>query len=67
MEDRALARFVRLPLFAAATGYTPKAVERKIEAGVWRQGHEYRIAPDGHILVDMKGYERWVEGQPPAA
>ena len=59
----ALARFVRVPVFVAATGYTEKAVERKIESGAWRQGHEYRIAPDGHVLVDMKGYERWAEGQ----
>lgn len=58
-----LARFVRIPLFAAATGYTEKAVQRKIESGVWRQGREYRIAPDGHVLVDVRGYEQWVDGR----
>lgn len=62
----ALARFVRVPLFAVATGYTEKAVQRKIESGVWQQGREYRIAPDGHVLVDMKGYEQWVDGRQPA-
>jgi hypothetical protein len=62
----ALARFVRIPVFAASTGYTEKAVQRKIESGVWRQGREYRIAPDGHVLVDMRGYEQWVDGRQPA-
>jgi hypothetical protein len=67
MNTIALARFVRVPVFSVATGYSVKAVERKIESGAWRQGHEYRVAPDGHILVDIKGYERWVEGQTRAA
>lgn len=55
------ARYVRLSLFERMTGYTQKAVRRKIEAGVWIEGREYRRAPDGHIIVDLQGYERWVE------
>lgn len=56
------ARYVRLPLFERLTGYTQKAVRRKIEEGVWVEGREYRRAPDGHIIIDLTGYERWVEG-----
>jgi hypothetical protein len=52
---------VRLPLFERLTGYTQKAVRRKIEEGVWLEGKQYRRAPDGHILIDMDGYEKWVE------
>lgn len=48
-------------------GYTEKAVERKIEANVWREGREYRRAPDGHIMVDLQGVTRWVEDQKRAA
>lgn len=56
-------RYVLLKKFEDLTGYTPKAVERKIASRVWLEGHEYRRAPDGHILIDMEGYYRWVAGQ----
>jgi hypothetical protein len=56
-------RYVRLPLFEQLTGYTQKAVRRKIERGVWVEGRQFRRAPDGHILIDMEGYKKWVEGQ----
>jgi hypothetical protein len=42
------------------TGYTEKAIERKRHEGVWREGREYRRAPDGRILIDLEGYEAWV-------
>lgn len=57
------ARYVKLPLFEAISGYTQKAVQRKIQEGRWIEGREYRRAPDGHILVDLEGFARWVEGQ----
>lgn len=59
--------YVRLPKFEELTGYSQKAVYEKIREGVWVQGREYRKAPDGHILVDLRGYERWVEGTKAAA
>jgi len=62
-----MTRYIRIPKFEQLTGYTEKAIARKIETGAWREGREYRRAPDGHILVDLQGYERWVENQPPAA
>lgn len=60
-------RYVLLPLFEQLTGYTVKAVQRKIEEGVWREGHEFRRAPDGRILMDLEGFEKWVESQKRAA
>lgn len=48
-------------------GYTEKAVERKIAERVWREGREYRRAPDGHIMIDLEGVKRWVEAQKVAA
>ncbi|WP_226998420.1 excisionase [Tardibacter chloracetimidivorans] len=48
--------------FADLTGYTEKAVYRKIEDGVWLDGREYRRAPDGNICIDLEGYQKWVEG-----
>lgn len=57
------ARYVLLPLASAITGYTVKAMERKIERGDWLEGRVWKRAPDGHILVDVVGYYKWVEGQ----
>jgi hypothetical protein len=55
-------KYVLLPVFCAITGYTDKAVRRKIEDGIWRQGKHYRKAPDGHITMDLQAYYKWVEG-----
>lgn len=57
------ARFVRIPLAETLTGYTEKAIRRKIEEGVWLEGREYRRAPDGNLLIDMEGFNLWVEGR----
>ena len=55
------ARYVLLPLANAITGYTVKAMERKIERGDWVEGRVWRRAPDGRIMIDIQGYQRWVE------
>lgn len=60
-------RYVRINLFATQTGFTEKAIRRKIEDGIWVQNREYRRAPDGSIMIDVEGYERWVEGNRAAA
>ena len=60
-------RYVLLPKFEELTGYTVKAIESKIDKGIWREGKEFRRAPDGRILVDLEGYQRWVEDQKRAA
>lgn len=57
------ARYLTIDKFSAETGYTRKAVEIKIARGVWLENRQYRRAPDGHVLIDMQGYELWVEGQ----
>lgn len=58
------ARYVLLPLANLLTGYSVKAMERKIERGDWQEGKVWRRAPDGHIVIDVLGYQRWVESQP---
>lgn len=56
--------YVTLPIAEALTGYSVKAIERKIERGQWREGHEWVKAPDGHRLISLRGYERWAaQGQ----
>jgi hypothetical protein len=57
------APYVRIPLFAAISGLTVKAIEKKMEAGKWVEGREYRKDPDGNIWISVKGAMKWVEGQ----
>lgn len=57
------ARYVLLSLAQSVTGYTVKAMERKIERGDWQEGKVWRRAPDGHICIDLLGYEKWIEGR----
>lgn len=47
---------------AELTGMTEKAIRRKIESGRWRQGAQYHRTPDGCILVDLAGFDRWARG-----
>ena len=62
------ARYVRIKRFAELTGYTEKAIYRKIADGVWIHGREYRRAPDGSLCIDLEGYQKWVEnGQAPVS
>jgi hypothetical protein len=60
------AALVKIAVFEAITGYTAEAVHTKVKRGVWREGQEYVRAPDGNILVRMKGFYRWAESQKPA-
>lgn len=59
------ARFVRISKFAELTGYTDRAVQTKVQRGVWVEGKEYVLAPDNNILIDMEGYNRWAAKQHP--
>jgi len=58
------APYVRISLAATITGYTEKAIRRKIADGVWREGAVWRKAPDGSILISIKGYTEWVATGP---
>ena len=54
-------QWVLIPAFSVLTGYTEKAVRRKIEEGVWLQGKHFRKAPDGRITMNLQEYYKWVE------
>lgn len=54
-------KYVLIKRFAEITGYTEKAVRRKIEEGVWLQGVHFRKAPDGHLMMDLEAFYKWVE------
>lgn len=54
-------RYVTIGKFAAESGYTEDAIRTKIKNGVWLMGSVWIKAPDGRNLIDVQGYERWVE------
>jgi len=54
-------RYVLLPAAHAMTGYTVKAMRRKIQRGEWPEGKIWRRAPDGRIVIDLDGFQKWVE------
>jgi hypothetical protein len=55
--------WVTINRFAELSGYTEKAVRSKITEGVWLQGQIWRKAPDSRILISLRGYDEWAEGQ----
>ena len=55
-------KWVTIEKFSRLTGYTPDAVRSKIKRGDWLDGVLWKKAPDGRILVNTEGYEKWVEG-----
>ena len=55
-------RYVLIPKAAELTGYSKRAIELKIARGIWREGIEWCKAPDGHRMIDLRAYERWVVG-----
>lgn len=59
-----VAPYVVLKKAEELTGYTVKAMERKIERGEWVEGREWRKAPDGRRLLSVEGYRAWVERGP---
>lgn len=63
MMDLAIqVQWVLIPMFCQMTGYSEKAVRRKMEDGVWLAGKHYRKAPDGRITMNVQAYYDWVEG-----
>ena len=64
MSDKiqiAPARYCMIKVASVATGLTEKAIRRKIEDGVWVEKVHYRRAADGHVFIDMRAFEQWVE------
>ncbi|HBP4600296.1 excisionase [Pseudomonas aeruginosa] len=54
-------RYLTVKKFASESGYTEDAVRSKIRDGIWRLGEIWKKAPDGRTLIDVEGYEAWVE------
>ena len=53
--------YVTVKRFAELSGYTEKAVRSKISKNVFKLGKQYSYAPDGKPLINLDGFESWVE------
>jgi len=58
-----MSRFVTVKKLSEMTGYSVKAINNKIDRGVWPKNKVWLHAPDGRRLIDIEGYESWATGQ----
>lgn len=58
-----LPRYIRPTKYAEISGITEVAQRSKRHKGVWLEGREYIIAPDGRPMVDWRAVDNWVEGK----
>ena len=56
-------RWLTIDKFSAESGYTPDAIRSKIKRGDWLEGHVWIKAPDGRILINTEGYDKWVTSE----
>jgi hypothetical protein len=57
VEER---KYFLIHKFSSLTGYTPKAVYRKIERGDWQEGRQFVRSPDGRIHICWENYLAWL-------
>lgn len=58
-----MVNWITINRFSLLTGYSERAVRAKISEGVWLKHQVWCKAPDGRILLSIRGYEAWVEGR----
>ncbi len=56
-------RYVTIRKAVELTGYSEDAIRTKKARGEWLEGREWVRSPDGRILIDLEGYERWARGE----
>ena len=56
----ASSRFVTIELASVLTGLTEAAIRMRIHRGIWLEDRQW-IKRDGRVMIDMEGYERWME------
>ncbi len=54
-------KFYTINKFAEITGYTIGAIRSKIQRGDWLEDVVWKRAPDNRPLIDIDGYNLWVE------
>lgn len=55
------AKWVKAAQLESINGYSPDAIRGKIRNGHWKQGREWKKAPDGNIMVNPRAIDEWIE------
>ncbi|MBJ15945.1 MAG: excisionase [Legionellaceae bacterium] len=53
--------WVKLKKYCEISGDTSNAVHAKRKRGMWLDGVQCKIGPDGNIWINLVEVERWVE------
>lgn len=56
-------RYVTIRMYASGSGFTVNAIRQKICNGVWIEKREYFRTPEGAVMVDRQGVDRWITGK----
>ena len=54
-------KYVTIAKFSELSGYSEKAIRRKIEDDVWLEGDIWVKTEDSRIQINTQRYEKWVE------
>jgi hypothetical protein len=54
-------KWVRLKRYCELTGDTPDAVHARRKRGIWIDGVQCKLGPDGHIWINLEGVDQWIE------
>ena len=54
-------KWVKLKKYCEISGDTSNAVHAKRKRGVWLDGIQCQVGPDGNIWINVIEVERWVE------
>ena len=56
-----MVKWVKLKKYCEISGDTSNAVHAKRKRGMWLDGIQCKIGPDGNIWINLIEVERWVE------
>jgi hypothetical protein len=54
-------KWVKLKKYCELSGDTASAVHTRRNRGIWLDGVESRVGPDGNLWINVKEVDRWIE------
>ncbi|EHL31836.1 Phage excisionase [Legionella parisiensis] len=54
-------KWIKLKKYCEISGDTSNAVHAKRKRGMWLDGVQCKVGPDGNIWINLVEVERWVE------
>jgi hypothetical protein len=53
--------WVTIPRAAELIGYSIASISRKIQAGIWAEGIQWKWADDNRQMINLNEVDKWVE------